>query len=66
MLSSISKRWANFFALHITIFELPHKLQIIVCHEWPCENKDPADRCARLEVQIFFRQKKHEGDTNKE
>ena len=66
MLSSISILWANFLVLHLTIFELPYELQIIVCRESPRENKGPADPCARLEVQIFLRQKEHQGDTNKE
>ena len=66
MLSSISILWANFLVLHLTIFELPYKLQIIVTRESPSENKGPADQCSRLEVQIFLRQKEHQGDTNKE
>ena len=66
MLSSISILWANFLVLHITSFELPYKLQIIVCRESPSENKGPADPGARLEVQIFLGQKEHPGDTNKE
>ena len=66
MLSSISLLWANFLVLHLTIFELPYKLQIIVFRESPSESKVPADPCASIEVESFLRQKEHEGDTNKE
>ena len=66
MLSSISILWENFLILHLTIFKLPYKLQIIVCRELPSENKGPADPCTRHEVQIFLRQKERQGDTNKE
>ena len=67
MLSSISILWENFLVFHLNIFELPYELQVIVCRESPSENKDPSDRCARLEVQIFLRQNKEpQGDTNKE
>ena len=67
MLSSISILWANFLVFHLNIFKLPYELQIIVCRESPSENKGPADRCARPEVQIFLRQNKElQGNTNKE
>ena len=33
---------ANFLVLHLTIFELPYKLEVIVCRELPSENKGPA------------------------
>ena len=34
--------WANFLVLHLTIFELPDKLEVIVCRELPSENKGRA------------------------
>ena len=34
--------WANFLVLHLTIFELPYKLEVIVCRELPSENKGSA------------------------
>ena len=66
MLSSISILWENFFILHLTIFELPHKLQLIMCRESAIENQGHAEPCTHLEVQIFLRQKEHQEDTNTE